>query len=96
MSFRSLIKGITPENLHAVFSPNKQSSFEPFMCLDLKQQGPSLRSWRKMPVSRLLSIIPTAQSLGQSYDPVTATVTVIATQKLVEQVGKSIVDCDLL
>ena len=49
-----------------------------------------------MPVSRLLAIIPAAQSLGESYDPVTVTVTLIATQVFVEAGGKSIVDCDLL
>ena len=46
-----------------------------------------------MPVSRLLAIIPGAQLLGQSYDPVTATVTLIATQMLVEAGGK--VHCGL-
>ena len=34
MSFCSLLKGITPENLHIVFCPNKQCSFEPFMCFE--------------------------------------------------------------
>ena len=29
-----LIKGITQKKLHAVFCPNKQRSFEPFICLD--------------------------------------------------------------
>ena len=33
MSFCSLIKEITPENLLAVFYPNKQLYFEPFFVL---------------------------------------------------------------
>ena len=31
----SLINGITIKKLQAVLCPNKQRSFEPFMCLDL-------------------------------------------------------------
>ena len=30
-----LDKGDYPENSHVVFCPNKQRSFEPFICLDL-------------------------------------------------------------
>ena len=32
-------KGNYPENLHVVFCPNKQRSFESFMCLDLINQS---------------------------------------------------------
>ena len=33
-----LDKGDYPENSHAVFSPNKQRSSEPFLCLDLASE----------------------------------------------------------
>ena len=41
--FCSVIKGITPENLHVVFCPNKQCCFEHFMCLDFVEM--SLTVW---------------------------------------------------
>ena len=39
VSFCSFIKGITPKSLHVVFCPNKQRSFEPFMCLELVEMS---------------------------------------------------------
>ena len=41
----SLIKGITTTNSHVVFSPNKQRSFEPFMCLVLSLINSFNWSW---------------------------------------------------
>ena len=41
--FCSVIKGITPENLHVVFCPSKQCCFEHFMCLDFVEM--SLTVW---------------------------------------------------
>ena len=55
MSFYSLINGIFQENSHVVFCPNKQRSFEPFICLDFAfkagEEGPRFDS-----TSSLLSL----------------------------------------
>ena len=56
-----LNKGDYPENSHVVFSPNKQRSFEPFVCLNLTHDSFDVRSGRGL--QALVYILPSTTTI---------------------------------